>query len=198
MSDTITVKATQSESKFKTHDEGQFVGQCVDVINLGEKLEQYPDTPAKVVEKCALVFRTGEQNDAGEYIDLSREFTISMHERSGLRKFLEQWRGKPYTEDEIKKAGVPLHKLTGQYGLLTVAHKTSGNGKTYANIAACVGVPKQMQSNLPEFEGYARSEFWNKRKQEYAAAVQDFRAEHATGGNGGSPFADDGGDMLPF
>jgi hypothetical protein len=196
MSDTIV--ASGSQVKFKVHPDGQFVGQCVDTIDMGEKLEEYPGSPAKVVHKCVLVFRTGEKNeDTGEYIDISREFTVSMGDKANLRKFLEQWRGKPYDDAAIKQ-GVPLHKLTGNHGLLTVAHNSPGGGKVYANIAACVGVPKQMQGVLVSYDDYERADFWAKRREQYAEAVREFRGEQATGGSDlPSPFDPDDAD-LPF
>lgn len=198
MSDTIVVTGSGNEAKFRAHDDGQFVGQCVDVIDLGEKVEEYQDQAPKIAKKCAIVFRTGEKNENGDYIDVSREFTVSMGKKANLRAFLEQWRGKPYTDAEALE-GVPLHKLTGQYGLLTVAHKTSGAGRTYANITACVGVPKQMQGSLTKYDDYERAEFWQKRKDEYAEAVADHkrsigvRDEEDTR----SPFHNDDND-LPF
>lgn len=195
MSDTIV--ATGGETKFKTHPEGQFVGQCVDVVDLGERVEEFAGQLPKVVQKCALVFRTGEKNDdTGEYIDISREFTVSMGDKANMRKFLEQWRGKPYDDASIKQ-GVPIHKLTGNYGLLTVAHKQSGGGRTYANIAACVGVPKQMQGALTAYDDYERADFWAKRKEEYAEGVRKFRGELATQGSDNIPAHDDSDD-LPF
>lgn len=177
MSDTITAKG--NDSKFRPHPEGQYVAQCVDTIDLGEKVESGPDWPEKLTPKCVLVFRTGERNEeTGEYIDLSREFTVSMGEKANLRKFLEQWRGKPYTEEQIEE-GVPLHKLTGNHGLLTVAHKKSGKGRTYANVTACVGVPKQMAGTLVKYDDYKRADWWNDRKKEYADAAAKFRAENS-------------------
>jgi hypothetical protein len=201
MPDTITAK--NADSKFKTHDTGQFVGQCVDTIDLGEKVESFPGTPDKLAHKCAIVFRTGERNeDTGEYIDISREFTVSMGDLANLRKFLEQWRGKPYTPDEIEQ-GVPLHKLAGNHGLLTIAHRTSGKGKVYANVTACVGVPKQMRSSLVDYmSGYERAEYWETRKKEYAEGAKKFRAENGAPSNGefdDFPAAStDEDDDLPF
>lgn len=194
MADTITAKA--SDAKFKTHPEGQFVAQCVDAIDLGERVEEFAGKPKKLAHKCALVFRTGEKNeDTGEYIDISREFTVSMGELANLRKFLEQWRGKPYTAEQIG-AGVPLHKLAGNHGLLSVAHRTSGNGRTYANITACVGVPKQM-GNLPAFiAGYVRADYWQERKDEYAKGARAFRAEAGAATDTDYPAPDD--SDLPF
>lgn len=197
MSDTITAKG--NDTKYKNHPEGQFVAQCVDTIDLGERVEQFQNQPKKLALKCALVFRTGEKNeDTGDYIDISREFTVSMGDLANLRKFLEQWRGKPYSPEQIE-AGVPLHKLTANHGLVSVAHKTSGGGRTYANITACVGVPKQMAGNLPDYvKGYTRADYWADRKTAYAAEARLFRAE-----NGAAPSDDDFGpaddsDDLPF
>lgn len=197
MSDPITAKG--GDTKFRPHPEGQFVGQCVDTIDLGEKVEQYADAPPKLVHKCAIVFRTGERNEqTGDYIDIAREFTVSMGELANLRKFLEQWRGKPYTADQIDE-GVPLHKLTGNHALLTVSHKISGNQRTYANITACVGVPKQMQSTVTKYTDYQRAEYWETRKKEYADAARKFRAENGAAPDDDFPAAlNDVDDDLPF
>lgn len=177
MSDTVLARG--SSAKYQSHPEGQFVGQCVDVIDLGDKVEEFPGTPKKLVPKCALVYRTGEKNgETGEYIDIAREFTISMGDKSNLRKYLEQWRGKPYSADVVAQ-GVPLHKLTGQHGLLTIAHKTSGQGRTYANIVSCVGIPKQMAGAVTIYGDYKRADYWAQRKADYAAAAQVFRAASA-------------------
>jgi hypothetical protein len=196
MADTLVAKG--SESKFKPHPEGQFVAQCVDAIDLGDRVEEFAGKPKKLSHKCALVFRTGEKNpDTGEYIDIGREFTVSMGDKANLRKFLEQWRGKAYTEDQIKQ-GVPLHKMAGNWALLTVSHNTSGNGRTYANITAAVGVPEMMRKSLPTFPAYERPEFWNDRKAEYAKGAQAFRAASAAPPDDfeGGPLDDD--DSLPF
>ena len=178
MSDVITAKA--SDAKFKSHQEGQYVAQCVDTIDLGDNVEQYQDQPARLAHKCALVFRTGERNDeTGEFIDVHKEFTVSMGEKANLRRFLEQWRGKPYTPEQAE-AGVPLHKLTGNYGLVTVANQVSKKGRTYAVINACVGIPKQLQNATEDYtSGYTRAEFWQTKKADYAEAVRKYRAEQA-------------------
>lgn len=175
MSDTITARGT--ESKFKAHPEGQYVGQCVDAIDLGEHVHSFAGDESYIEQRCALVFRTGEKNEqTGDYIDVSKEFTVSMGERANLRKFLEQWRGKPYTPEQIK-AGVPLHKLTDNHGLLTIVQQQNkANTRTYAVIAACVGIPKMMASSTAQYDDYTREAFWATRKAEYAAEVAKFRA----------------------
>jgi len=198
VSDTITAKG--SDSKFQAHPEGQYVAVAVDTIDLGERVESFPGKPDKLAHKCAIVFRTGERNtETGEYIDVAREFTVSMGEKANLRKFLEQWRGKPYSSEQVE-AGVPLHKLTGNPGLLSVAQKISGGGRTYANIVSCVGVPKQMQGALPTFDAYQRADYWETRKKEYAEAARKFRADAGAppAGSDDDRIPDEDDDSLPF
>lgn len=198
MPDTIVAKG--SDAKYKSHPEGQYVGVCVDAIDLGENVETFAGQPSKLAHKCALVFRTGERNEqTGEYIDIGREFTVSMSEKANLRKFLEQWRGKPYTAEQVE-AGVPLHKLVNQPGLLQVAHKTSANQRTYALIQSCVGVPMQMAGGIGTYPDYQRADYWEEKKRAYAEAVRKYRADQ------GPPVDDDDfpaplhdeDDGLPF
>lgn len=194
------VNAKVGESKFKPHPAGQFVALCVDTIDLGEKLDSGPNFPDKLSPKCVLVFRTGEKNaESGEPVDAAQEYTVSMSEKANLRKALESWRGQPYNEGQVND-GVPLHKLTGQWALITVAHKTSAKGRTYAFVQSIVGVPAMLRER-PVFAEYKRAEFWKDRKEEYAKEAQKFRALHAgpQGEVDDSGFPEDNGDSsLPF
>jgi hypothetical protein len=201
MADTLIAKGG-TEAKFRPHPEGQYVAQCVDTIDLGNKVESFPGTPDKLAHKIVLVFRTGEVNEqTGEVIDIAREFTLSMNEKANLRKFLEQWRGKPYTAEQAE-AGVPLHKLVGNFALITVAHRTSGAGRTYANLTACVGLPKQMSEAAKDMsKGYTRADYWQQRKDEYAQGVQAFRSVAAAPPADFDDFPaalEDSEDDLPF
>ena len=200
MSDIINAK--QGESKYKPHGTGQFIALCADVIDLGEKVDSGPNFPDKLSPKCVLAFQTGYKNpETGDLVDATQEYTISMNEKANLRKALESWRGQPYNEGQVSD-GVPLHKLTGQWALITVAHKTSAKGRTYAFIQSIVGVPAMVKER-PVFPTYKRAEFWAERKAEYAKEAAKFRALHA-GPVGeiddeGFPDANGGSeDSLPF
>lgn len=173
MADEVTAK--DSGVKFLPHPEGQFVAQCVDVVNLGERVKTFPGTPAKVQPVVALVFQTGELREDGTPFEISAEFTVSMNERAGLRLFLEAWRGKSYTEDEAK-AGVPLHKLAGAAALISVEHKQSAQGRTYGKIKGISPLPKQMPK--PDFvTAYGRQDYWTEKKAKYAEEVKAFKAD---------------------
>jgi hypothetical protein len=84
--------------------------------------------------------------DKGEEpFTLSMQMTNSMHEKAKMRKLLESWRGKPYTEESLakfKKVGIPA--LLGQPCLINVIHKEKTGGGHFANIAAITPLPEGM------------------------------------------------------
>lgn len=169
------VAKNEGGAAFTPHTSGQFAARCVDVIDLGEKVEEFPGSPPKLVHKVALVFRTGEKNaETGDYIDLVREFTVSMYDTANLRQFLEQWRGQGFTEAEVEE-GAPLHKLCGVTALVNVEHKSSKKGRTFANINAIQRLPKVMEVGAPNGDDYVRPEYLTKRKAEYAEDAAAFR-----------------------
>lgn len=176
MADEVTAKSSGNEGDFAPHPAGTHVARCVDTINLGQKVDQYGDNPAKLVSKVVLVFRTAEKRHDGKPFDIGQEFTLSMGTKSNLRRFLENWRGKPYSDEQAEE-GVPLHKLVGQAALLSVAHKKSGAGRIYGYIATVMPVPKGMQP--PEETEYVRADYWGERAKEYAEGVRKFKAQHA-------------------
>lgn len=194
--DSITVK--DEGKKFAPHPEGTFPAVCVDVIDLGERVETW-DGKEKLSYKIALVFDAGEDNaDTGERFYIHPEFTASMGQRAALRAFLESWRGKSYTDDQARQ-GIPVDKLVGAGALLTIEHKTSASGRTYAKVRSVSPLPKGM--GAPPANGYARPEFWATRKAEYAEAAARFKATTRPTTLADMPEAladDDGDDDLPF
>jgi hypothetical protein len=178
MSDEVIVKNEGSTGAFAPHPEGSFIGVCVDVINLGDKLEQFQGNPPKIVPKVALVFQTIETNsDTGKPFELSVEKTVSFNERAGLRDFLGRWRGKTYTDAEAA-LGIPLHKLEGVNAMLIVEHKTSAAGRTYAKVSNIAPAAKGVSKLAPR--NYTRAEYWEQRKADYAQAVQTHRVAAKT------------------
>jgi hypothetical protein len=202
-------KKTVKDEAPPPHEAGQFAAVCVDVIDLGLNVETFQGQPPEIKDKTALVFRTenAEGEDKPRYIH--QEFATSMGKKSNMRKFLESWRGKAYTDEESRKNGIPLDKLDGVGALITVAHKVSAKGNTYAVILSIAPLPKQMRDAMPAANGYKRPEFWDKRKASYRAAVEEFqnkagvaadlKAQNATQEFGDYPEVSDvEDDDLPF
>ena len=173
--DEVTVTADKQDAKYEAHPDGQYAAVCVDVINLGERVEAFEGKPEKLTPKVALVFATGEVNSAGQPIYPTAELSLFFSEKATLRKHLESWRGKPYTPEQVRE-GVPLHKLVGQPCLLNIVHKTSGKGRTYANILNITPLPKGMAAPKVGSE-YVRAPYWQDRITDYAAGAAAYKAK---------------------
>lgn len=165
MADQVVAKAA-SEGSYTPAPEGQYNAVCVDVIDMG-LVTTTGTWGTKTQPKVALVFQIDEVDpDTGKRFEVAERFTVSMHEKATLRKFLSQWRGKSYSEAEAAN-GVPLDKLEGQPAVITVEHRVNGD-KTYANILSI----QKCAPGLPRLkpEGYVRSEHWAKKRAEREAA----------------------------
>jgi hypothetical protein len=122
--------------------EGVHVAICYSVIDLGM---QYSEMYSKSSRKILITLEISDETIAIEGKELpraiSKEYTLSLSEKSILRKDLEAWRGKAFTEAELE--GFDLANIIGKGCQIQVIHKESG-GKTYANIASIMGLPKGM------------------------------------------------------
>ncbi len=70
---------------------------------------------------------------------ISREYTLSLSNKSNLRPALEAWRGKKFSEKELQ--GFNVEKLLGANCQLQVVH-VKKEDRTYGNIAAIMSLPK--------------------------------------------------------
>lgn len=70
-------------------------------------------------------------------------YTLSLSEKANLRKTLENWRGRPFTPQELQ--GFDITNVLGKCCQIQVMHEES-NGKTYANVSAVMVVSKDQQA----------------------------------------------------
>ena len=81
-------------------------------------------------------------------MSIGSTYTASMSEKANLRKLIESWFGKKFTNDEAA-ADFDMAKLLGKRCLLNITHTEKGD-KKYANISAATPLPKGMVSNEPQ------------------------------------------------
>jgi len=82
---------------------------------------------------------------------LSKEYTLSLHRKADLRKDLESWRERAFTEKELQ--GFHLKVLLGVNCMIQVMHNTKGEGenkRTYANVNTIMKLPKTSTALDPE------------------------------------------------
>lgn len=134
-------------SSYEPIPAGTYPARCYSMIHIGtieenilgqtKKLNKVRITWELPTETKVFKEENGEQPHS-----ISKEFTLSMNEKSNLRKFLEGWRGVSFTEKEAEAFDVTV--LLGKPCLLSVIHKLSKNGNTYAEISSVSTLPKGM------------------------------------------------------
>jgi hypothetical protein len=85
--------------------------------------------------------KTGEY--AGKPFMVSKFYTLSLNEKASLRKDLQSWRGKPFTEEELK--GFDVEKLIGANCLLNIVEYEKLDKSSGTKIAAIMPLTKGMQ-----------------------------------------------------
>jgi hypothetical protein len=129
-----------SGTTFQPAPAGVHQAVCVDVVDLGI-IEVTWQGKTKKQHKVKVVWQINEARDDGKPFLVQKRYTASLHEKAGLRKDLESWRGRAFTEDELR--GFDLEALLGANCLVNVMHAERG-GETYANVAAVMALPKGM------------------------------------------------------
>lgn len=132
----LTAKKTDGGS-YEIIPEETYQGICYAVYDLGT---HYNETFGKSNHKIRICWEIPELrielDKDGQQLNLpraiSKEYTLSLHEKSNLRKDLESWRGKAFTDEELD--GFDLLKLLGVNCMLQIIHSHRGD-KTYANVA---------------------------------------------------------------
>ena len=84
----------------------------------------------------------------GRPFSVNKRYNLTWAERSTLRNDLQSWRGRPFTNEELRK--FDLKRVLGQYCMINVLHNTSKNGKVYANVEQITPVPGMIKgAGLP-------------------------------------------------
>ncbi len=135
--------------------QGTHVARCTRVIDLGTQHDRFY---GKDIHKVMLCFEVADEfiEKDGKQLPkmLSRNYTVSLHEKATLRKTLEAWRGKVFTEQEL--AGFDVANILNAPCMISVVQETK-EGKTYGNINAIMnllkGVPcPEAVSDLIKYE----------------------------------------------
>jgi hypothetical protein len=121
-------------TSFQPAPTGVHTGVCVDVIDLGMK-----DTQWGPKHKIRLVWQIEELMENGKPFLVSKQYTASLNEKANLRKDLESWRGRPFTQKECE--GFDVETIVGVNCLLNVQQEVKGEN-TWANIKGVMPLKK--------------------------------------------------------
>jgi hypothetical protein len=136
----IIAKAGGDGQTFTPAPVGVHRAVCVDVLDKG-LVEVTWQGKTKKQHKISIAWQIDELRDDGKRYLVYKRYTLSLHEKAGLRKDLESWRGKAFTRDE--EMGFDVESVIGACCLLNIVHATQGE-KTYANVDSVMPLMKGM------------------------------------------------------
>lgn len=133
---------------------GMYQARCVKLIEIGTCTENVMGSIKQLAKvnfswEIPSLTKVFDEAKGPQPLMLSKEFTVSMGTKANLRKALESWRGKPFTDEEA--SGFDITVLLGKPCLLNVTHKPSAKdpSNVYEEISA-ITPPMAGMTILPQ------------------------------------------------
>ena len=151
----IVTGSNTERRQFQIAPAGTHLARLYRIIDLGTQMREY-EGKVTMSRKGKFFFELhGEDAEGkplltsdGKPLIQSREYTISLNEKANLRRDLEAWRGKSFSEEELK--GFQLKTLLGHFCMVNISHRQKGD-MTYADLKGISSVPAiYKKAGLPE------------------------------------------------
>jgi hypothetical protein len=149
----VVAKETGNNIQIDPVGSGVHLAVCYAVIDIGTQVNE---RFGKELRKVVILWEVPEeriqfQKEDGTRVNLpkaiSKIYTLSLNEKSNLRKDLERWRGRPFEPEELN--GFDLDNILGKTCQIQVMHNYK-DGKVYANVDAVMARPKGVQPIKPQ------------------------------------------------
>lgn len=128
----------RAKPKVPPVEAGVYMAVCIGFIDLGEQYsEKFKNYSYKGMYVWELPGETIEIDGEVKPRQLSKEFTISGSNKSNLRKFIESWNGKSYSDEEFMEFDT-FEQVGKACQLNVVLNET----KEYANVDNLMPIPK--------------------------------------------------------
>jgi hypothetical protein len=206
----MLIVSANNSGNFELPPNGAVAARCSRLIDLGSHESTF-DGKTSMKRKILLTWELAELRTDGTPFQVSRRFGLSLHENSAMRAFLQQWRGRAFTPEELAK--FDLAKLANTPCMLNIA-TVNRAGKDYANILSISPLPRGMEApalaapavifdidadNAPAILETLSDSLANTitASPEWQARSKAANANAGTTGNEPNPFADLAED-IPF
>jgi hypothetical protein len=140
---------------FERCPSGMHLARCYRIIDLGTQKSEYMGQ-VKYLHKVMLGWEIHGSNDAGEPLKMKdgrpfaifKNYTLSWSEKANLRLDLQSWRGKQFSQEEMRR--FDLKTVLGVWCMLNIIDRVGTDGKTYTNVNGITPVPSVIkQAGLP-------------------------------------------------
>ena len=135
---------------------GLHLARCYRIVDLGTQQSEYMGQ-VKHLRKIMVAWEIRGGDDQGVNIlmndgrpfSIFKNYTLSWSEKANLRIDLQAWRGKAFSEEELRR--FDLKTVLGAWCMLNIIERAGKNGNTYSNINGITPVPSIIKQNgLPE------------------------------------------------
>jgi hypothetical protein len=130
---------------FELTPAGTFIAVCYRFIDRGTHTSEFMGD-RKIRREVMISWELADELMAdGRPFSASKTYTWSMHEKATLRKDLESWRGKAFTDEDFEGPNAfNTKKLLGAPCMLTISHETKGD-KTFSKVVSIGKLLKGVQ-----------------------------------------------------
>jgi hypothetical protein len=152
----MIVTGSNSERKqFQIAPAGTHLARLYRIIDLGTQMREY-EGKVNMLRKAKFFWELHGEDATGKPLLTtdnkpliqSKEYTMSLGEKANLRRDLEAWRGKAFTEEELR--GFNVSTVLGHFCMVNISHREKGD-MTYADLKGVSGVPAiYKKAGLPE------------------------------------------------
>lgn len=155
------MKVSDNGGDFEQAPAGTHVARCVRLIDIGTQFGEYqgkPNAARKVVVTWEL---PNERMTDGEYAGkpflVNKWYTASIGEKANLRKDLVNWRGREFTDEELK--GFDVKNILGATCMLSLTPNEKGKIRVTGVMKLPKGTEAPAQVNPPLYFSLERDEF---------------------------------------
>lgn len=142
----MSLTVSSGESDYEVVPAGQHLAVCYRLVDAGTREEQYKDNPPKKRHVLFVYWELPEvKMGDGRPFTISKKYTLTLNENGTLFKDLKTWRGKSFTQEELK--GFDLLKVLGVSALLEVEHSDEGKARVVSVFKPDGGAKKTDTEN---------------------------------------------------
>jgi len=154
----MAIYVKYEKKQFTPAPEGLWQAVCCDVVDRGIQKTPWGDQV-----KIEIRWQLEQKDENDKPFQCAKWYTPSLHEKANLRKDLEKWRGRRFSEDELKQFDV--EKLIGANCKILIAHNIKEEGEVYANVSAIMAYKAADGPRIRVSDDYVRHVEREKRKE---------------------------------
>ena len=142
----MAINATNTSTPRELIPAGNYIARCYKMLHIGTNLETI-DGKTQLMNKVRIGWelptetKVFDEAKGEQPLVIDQEYTLSMNEKSNLRKMLASWRGQDFSEDQAKSFDIT--NLIGKPCMVNIIHKPAKTGdKVYQSIGSVSPMPK--------------------------------------------------------